>query len=154
MHHKIVFYKSILVLCFFIFFIGCQLQEPYQNHGILFLENRSNSLKLDISNKNDVINIIGHPHSKSISNDNEWIFIERTLTKGEFHKLGKNILKDSNILVLKFDQYGILKEKRFFTKDDINKLAFSDMETSNELSQKSFVQKFLTSLRDKMYKKK
>ena len=154
MHHKIVFYKSILVLCFFIFFIGFQLQEPYQNHGILFLENRSNSLKLDISNKNDVIKIIGHPHSKSISDDNEWIFIERTLTKGEFHKLGRNILKDSNILVLKFDQYGILKEKRFFTKDDINKLAFSDMETSNELSQKSFVQKFLTSLRDKMYKKK
>ena len=109
---------------------------------------------MDISNKNDVIKIIGHPHSKSISDDNEWIFIERTLTKGEFHKLGKNILKDSNILVLKFDQYGILKEKRFFTKDDINKLAFSDMETSNELSQKSFVQKFLTSLRDKMYKKK
>ena len=119
MHHKIVFYKSILVLCFFIFFIGCQLQEPYQNHGILFLENRSNSLKLDISNKNDVIKIIGHPHSKSISDDNEWIFIERTLTKGEFHKLGRNILKDSNILVLKFDQYGILKEKRFFT----NKMA-------------------------------
>ena len=48
----------------------------------------------------------------------------------------------------------ILKEKKFFTKDDINKLAFSDRETSNELSQKSFVQKFLTSLRDKMYKKK
>ena len=32
---------------------------------------------------------IGHPHSKSINDDNEWIFIERTLTKGEFHKLGK-----------------------------------------------------------------
>ena len=45
-------------------------------------------------------------------------------------------------------------EKKFFTKDDINKLAFSDDETSNKLSQKSFVQKFLTSLRDKMYKKK
>ena len=91
MHLKIVFYKSILVLCFFIFFIGCQLQEPYQNHGILFLENRSNSLKLDISNKNDVIKIIGHPHSKSINDENEWFFVERTLTKGEFHKLGKNI---------------------------------------------------------------
>ena len=42
----------------------------------------------------------------------------------------------------------------FLTKDDIKNLAFSNKETSNELSQKSFVQKFLTSLRDKMYKKK
>ena len=57
-------------------------------------------------------------------------------------------------MVLKFDKYGILKEKTFITKEDIKKLAFSEKKTSNELSQKSFVQKFLTSLRDKMYKKK
>ena len=154
MHFKKVLNKSVIILVFFIFFSGCQLQEPYQNHGILFLENRSEKLKIDVSNKNDVIKNIGRPHSKSINDDNEWIFIERTLTKGEFHKLGRNIIKESNILVLKFNKYGILKEKLFLTKDDINKLAFSDKETSNELSQKSFVQKFLTSLRDKMYKKK
>ena len=107
-----------------------------------------------MSNQNDVIKSIGHPHSKSINDENEWFFVERTLTKGEFHKLGKNILKESNILILKFDKYGILKEKMLLTKDDIKKLAFSDKETSNELSQKSFIQNFLTSLRDKMYKKR
>jgi len=134
--------------------LGCQLKEPQQNHGILFLENRSAKLKVDVSNQNDVIKSIGHPHSKSINDENEWFFVERTLTKGEFHKLGKNILKESNILILKFDKYGILKEKMLLTKDDIKKLAFSDKETSNELSQKSFIQNFLTSLRDKMYKKR
>ena len=134
--------------------LGCQLKEPQQNHGILFLENRSAKLKVDVSNQNDVIKSIGHPHSKSINDENEWFFVERTLTKGEFHKLGRNILKDSNILILKFDKYGILKEKMLLTKDDIKKLAFSDKETSNELSQKSFIQNFLTSLRDKMYKKR
>ena len=107
-----------------------------------------------MTNQNDVIRTIGQPHSKSINDENEWFFIERTLTKGEFHKLGKNILKESNILVLKFDRYGILKEKIFLTKENIKSLDFSKKETSNELSQKSFVQKFLTSLRDKMYKKK
>ena len=106
------------------------------------------------SNKNDVLKNVGNPHSKSINDDNEWIFIERTLTKGEFHKLGRNIIKESNILVLRFDKYGILKEKTFLTKEDIKKLNFSESKTSNELSQKSFVQKFLTSLRDKMYKKR
>ena len=141
-------------MSFFILLLGCQLKEPQQNHGILFLENRSAKLKVDVSNQNDVIKSIGHPHSKSINDENEWFFVERTLTKGEFHKLGKNILKESNILILKFDKYGILKEKKLLTKDDIKKLAFSDKETSNELSQKSFIQNFLTSLRDKMYKKR
>ena len=154
MHFKIFYLKSIYILSFFILLLGCQLKEPQKNHGILFLENRSAKLKVDVSNQNDVIKSIGHPHSKSINDENEWFFVERTLTKGEFHKLGKNILKESNILILKFDKYGILKEKMLLTKDDIKKLAFSDKETSNELSQKSFIQNFLTSLRDKMYKKK
>ena len=154
MHFRILYLKSIYILSFFILLLGCQLKEPQQNHGILFLENRSAKLKVDVSNQNDVIQSIGHPHSKSINDENEWFFVERTLTKGEFHKLGKNILKESNILILKFDKYGILKEKMLLTKDDIKKLAFSDKETSNELSQKSFIQNFLTSLRDKMYKKR
>ena len=154
MHFRIFYLKSIYILSFFILLLGCQLKEPQQNHGILFLENRSAKLKVDVSNQNDVIKSIGHPHSKSINDENEWFFVERTLTKGEFHKLGKNILKESNILILKFDKYGILKEKMLLTKDDIKKLVFSDKETSNELSQKSFIQNFLTSLRDKMYKKR
>ena len=154
MHFRIFYLKSIYILSFFILLLGCQLKEPQQNHGILFLENRSAKLKVDVSNQNDVIKSIGHPHSKSINDENEWFFVERTLTKGEFHKLGQNILKESNILILKFDKYGILKEKMLLTKEDIKKLSFSDKETSNKLSQKSFVQKFLTSLRDKMYKKK
>ena len=154
MHFKNFYYKSFYILSFFIILLGCQLKEPQQNHGILFLENRSAKLQIDVTNQNDVIRTIGQPHSKSINDENEWFFIERTLTKGEFHKLGKNILKESNILVLKFDRYGILKEKIFLTKENIKSLDFSKKETSNELSQKSFVQKFLTSLRDKMYKKK
>ena len=154
MHFRIFYLKSIYILSFFILLLGCQLKEPQQNHGILFLENRSAKLKVDVSNQNDVIKSIGHPHSKSINDENEWFFVERTLTKGEFHKLGKNILKESNILILKFDKYGILKEKMLLTKEDIKKLSFSDKETSNELSQKSFIQNFLTSLRDKMYKKR
>ena len=154
MHFKIYNLKLFYILSFFILLHGCQLKEPQQNHGILFLENRSVKLQVDVTNQNDVIKIIGQPHSKSINDENEWFFIERTLTKGEFHKLGKNILKESNILVLKFDKYGILREKIFLTKNDIKSLTFSSKVTSNELSQKSFVQKFLTGLRDKMYKKK
>ena len=140
-----------LFLFLFIILTGCQLQEPTKNHGIVFLENRSNKLMVNKSNKNDVIKIIGQPHSKSINNANIWIYLERTLSKGKYHKLGQHILKKNNTLVLEFDKFGILKSKKIYNKDDTNKIAFSRKETRNELSKDSFVESFLQSLKQKMY---
>ena len=151
MHFKIKLSKFVYILGFFIFFTGCQLQEPYKNHGIVFLENISNKLTINTTNKNDVLNIIGQPHSKSINNPNEWFYIERVLTKGDYHKLGQNILKSNNILVLNFDKYGILSKKTFLNKEDIQKIDFSKKITENQLTQKSFVERFLSSIRTKMY---
>jgi len=139
---------------FFILFIilnGCKLQEPAKNHGILFLENRTKKLIIQKSNKNDVLNIIGQPHSKSINDVNIWFYMERTLTKGKYHKLGKHVLKTNNVLVLQFDKYGVLKIKEILTKDDLKKLSFSEKSTKNELTRKSFVEKFLSSVKQKMY---
>jgi outer membrane protein assembly factor BamE (lipoprotein component of BamABCDE complex) len=145
------FYKNITLITLFITLVCCQLKEPIKNHGILFLENRSNQLKISQSNKNDVIKLIGNPHTISINNNNDWIYIERTLTKGSFHKLGQNVLKTNNVLVLNFDKYGILKNKVFLDKNEINKLNFSKKITENNLSKKSFVQSFLGSIKTKMY---
>ena len=145
------FYKNITLIPLFITLVCCQLKEPVKNHGILFLENRSNQLKINQSNKNDVIKLIGNPHTISINNNNDWIYIERTLTKGSFHKLGQNVLKTNNVLVLNFDKYGILKNKVFLDKNEINKLNFSKKITENNLSKKSFVQSFLGSIKTKMY---
>ena len=103
---------------------NCQLKEPSKNHGILFLKNRSDNLIISKSNKNDILKSIGHPHSKSISNENEWYYIERVLTKGEYFKLGQNILKTNNILILKFDKYGVLLEKKFLDKNSKEKNIF------------------------------
>ena len=144
--------KILLVLSFFIL-NSCKLQEPTKNHGILFLENRANKLIIKKTNTNDVVKIIGEPHIKSISNNNEWIYIERVLTKGKFIKLGQNILKENNILVLSFDKFGILNDKVFLDKTSKKKLKFSEDVTENSLSDRSFVEKFLESLRKKMYKK-
>ncbi len=145
------FHIKVLYLLSFISLNGCQLQDPYNNHGIVFLKNRSEKLIVNQSNKNDVLNIIGQPHSRSINDDNEWFYVERVLTKGEYHKLGQNILKENNILVLKFDKYGVIEKKTFLNKDSKNKIYFSQNETKNELSQKSFIERFLSSIRTKMY---
>ena len=142
---------KILILFALIILNNCQLHDPSLNHGIVFLENRSEKLILNSSNKNDVLKIVGHPHSKSINNENEWFYVERVLTKGQYHKLGQHVLKSNNILVLNFDKFGILKDKRFLNKNDIKKISFSKDQTENELTQKSFVERFLSSVKSKMY---
>ncbi len=145
------FHNSILYLLAFIILIGCKLQEPLKTHGIIFLENRSKKLVLNQSNKNDVIKIMGRPQIKEDETNESWIYLERILSKGKYHKFGKHVLKENNILVLNFDKYGVLENKRFFKKEDIKKLEFSQKITVNELSKKSFVQKFLQSIKQKMY---
>ena len=100
---------------------------------------------------NDVLNIFGQPHSKSVNNNNQWIYIERVLTKGEFHKLGQNVLKTNNVLILSFDKYGVLKVKKILDKDDLKVVKFSEKITENKLAQKSFIEKFLNSMKTRMY---
>ncbi len=134
-----------------IFLNSCQLQAPKKNHGIIFLENRSNKITINKSNTNDVISIFGQPHSKSLKNENQWIYFERVMTKGKYHQLGKNILETNNVLVLEFNKFGILVNKAFLKKEDKKRLKFSTDKTENDLSQKSFVQKFLQSIKSKMY---
>ena len=131
--------------------MSCQLQDPYNNHGILFLENRSKKLIPNQSNQNDALKIIGYPHTKSIDDENIWIYLERTLTKGKYHKLGKHVVKKNNVLVLVFNKYGILTSKEIFDVKDSKKLAFSKDSTENQLSKKSFVEDFLSSVKQKMY---
>ncbi len=144
-------YHTILFIILFFIITACRFQEPNKNHGIVFLENRSKKIIVNTSNKNDILKIVGYPHSKSISDDEIWIYIERVLTKGEYHKLGQNVLKSNNVLVIEFDKFGIVKNKQLLTKDDKNKISFSKDKTENNLSQKSFVQSFLQSIKQKMY---
>ena len=145
------FHNNLLYFIVFIILIGCKLQEPLKTHGIIFLENRSQKLVLNQSNKNDVIRIMGRPHIKEDEINQSWIYLERILSKGKYHKLGRHILKENNILVLNFDKYGVLKNKKFLKKEDLKELEFSQKITENELTQKSFVQKFLQSIKQKMY---
>ena len=152
MHLRIL--NNIIIYTIFLFFLAnCQLQTTKKNHGIVFLENRFDKVKINKTNTNDIINIFGEPHSKSFHNDKEWIYFERVLSKGKYHKLGKNTLEANNVLVLKFDKYGILTDKKLLKKKDKKKVNFSKEETENDLTQKSFVQKFLQSIKTKMYGK-
>ena len=72
---------------------------------------------LNKSNKNDTVQILGQPATKGMTNDNMWIYIERTRTRGGLLKLGRNYIKKNNVLILEFNNRGILSKKKFFNKD-------------------------------------
>jgi len=116
----------------------------------MYLENRQNLLEVNITNKNDVIKTLGQPHSKSLIEENTWIYIERTKTKGKIYRLGKNVLVNNNVLVVKFNSYGVLEEKLFYNKDNMKNYKFAKEETENLTRRGSFLQSFLSSLRQKM----
>ncbi len=145
-------HKNYYLLPFFIILIACQFQEPLKTHGIIYLENRSQKVIVNKSNKNDIIRIFGQPQATSQNEEDTWIYFERILTKGKYHKLGRHVVKENNVLVLEFNKFGIIKNKKLYTKEDINKIAFLEKKTENKLTQKSFVESFLQSVKQKMYK--
>ena len=147
--------KNIYFLVFIlIFIVGCKQNDVIKTHGIAYLEKREKLIVVNESNKNDIIAILGHPATKGMVNDNLWIYIERTITRGKLLKFGRSYIKKNNVLVLEFDKYGILKKKKFYDKDNMKKLTFAKNITENEIRKENFIYSFLSSVRQKMQTKR
>ena len=142
-----------LFICLF-FIYGCQRQEVIKTHGISYLEKREKLIVINKSNKNDTIQVLGQPATRGMTNDNLWIYIESTRTRGKLLKLGRNYLKKNNVLVLEFNKYGILTDKKLFDKDNMKRIKFAKDITENEIKKENFVYSFLSSIRQKMLTKR
>ncbi len=66
-------------------------------------------------------------------------------------RLGKNVLLNNNVLVVKFNDYGVLEEKFLYNKNDMNEYKFAEVVTTNDIRRGSFIESFLSSIREKMY---
>ena len=139
-----------LYLIFIIFIVtSCSIKPIDNYHGVAFLEKKQKKLSINKSNKNDIIKILGSPSTKSILDDDLWIYIENRKSKSSLLKLGKEITLTSNVLVLEIDKKGILKNKKFYNIDDQNKINFNEDKT--KMSDKdSFVYGVISSLRQKV----
>ena len=146
--------KKNIYLLLFILIIGCQRNEVIKTHGISYLEKREKLIIINKSNKNDTVNILGQPSTKGMTNDNLWIYIERTITRGKLLKFGRNYIKKNNVLVLEFDKYGILKKKEFYDKEKMKKVDFAKNITENDIRKQNFIYSFLSSIRQKMLTKR
>ena len=145
MKNKIYFLGILLFLI-----TSCQQNEVIKTHGVAYLKKREKLIIVNQTNKNDTVEILGQPSTKGMVDNNLWIYIERTMTRGTMLKLGRNYLKKNNVLILEFDKYGILKKKEFYNKDQMNKLSFAKQITENEIRKENFIESFLSSVRQKM----
>ena len=151
---KIEHFKITIILISLFILSSCQFKEPIKGHGINFLENRSKRIVLNETNKNDVISVLGIPHTKSIDDDNLWFYFDRKVSGGSIVKFRDLDLLENNVLIVKFDKYGIAEQKEFYSKEDMKKIKYSEMKTDNPVTKQSFVASFLQSIRQKMYGKR
>ena len=102
------------------------------------------------TNKNDILKTLGNPSTKSKFDNDVWIYIERKQTQSKLINLGKMKIYKNDVLVLEIDNYGILKKKEFYNKDDMKKLKIAENTTKKGFRKDTFVYDFMSSMRQKI----
>ena len=125
---------------------NCSLKKVEKRHGIYNLKKKSDKLQLFQSNTNDIIKNLGVPSTKSTFDNDVWIYMERKFTSSELKTLGKEKLLVNNVLVLEFDNKGLLVKKNLLSIDEMNNINISTDETLVLNKKKNFVNTFLTSI--------
>ena len=115
-----------------------------------FLEKKQASLIINKTNKNDIIRSLGNPSTKSKFDNDVWIYIERKQTQSKLINLGKMKIYKNDVLVLEIDDYGILKKKEFYNKDNMKKLQIAEITTKRGLRKNTFIYDFMSSMRQKV----
>ena len=141
--------KKILILLF-VLLSSCSLNKVVLHHGVHNLEKKQTKLKVNYTNKNDIIRLIGPPSTESNFDNEVYIYIERKTSGSKLTKLGEKKLIKNDVLILEIDNTGILLSKKFYNKNDMNKIKFDENITGINYKKKSFIYNFLSSVRQKI----
>ena len=79
--------KYILIIIFIII-SSCSTNKVIKSHGNNLIITSNDKLIINKTNKNDILNILGPPSSKSSFNENIWIYIETKKKKYIYFKIG------------------------------------------------------------------
>ena len=143
--------KKLLYLIFITFVVSnCSFKPVVNHHGVPYLEKKQASLIVNKSNKNDIRKTLGNPSTKSKFDNDIWIYIERKQTQSKLKNLGKMKIYKNDVLVLEIDNYGILKKKEFYNKDDMQKIKIVKATTEAGFKRNSFIYDFMSSMRQKI----
>ena len=141
--------KKILILLF-VLLSSCSLNKVVLHHGVHNLEKKQTKLKVNYTNKNDIIRLIGPPSTENNFDNEVYIYIERKTSGSKLTKLGEKKLIKNDVLILEIDNTGVLLSKKFYNKNDMNKIKFDENMTGINYKKKSFIYNFLSSVRQKI----
>ena len=142
---------KILYIIFLSFIVtNCSFKPVVKHHGVPFLEKKQTSLIVNKTNINDIKKILGNPSTTSKFDNDIWIYIERKQTQTELRNLGKMKIYKNDVLVLEIDNYGILKKKEFYNKDDMENIKVVEATTIAGFKRNSFIYDFMSSMRQKI----
>ena len=129
---------------------NCAFKKVVKHHGVPFLEKKQNSLIVNETNQNDIMKILGNPSTRSKFDNDVWIYIERKQTQSRLTNLGKMKIYKNDVLVLEIDNYGILKKKEFYNKEDMKNIKMVKSTTESGFRRDTFVYDFMSSMRQKV----
>ena len=141
--------KNFIFLFLFLFTLNCTLNKVSNFHGSRFVDTKYNKILLNKSNKNDVRRLIGPPSSKSNFKD-IWFYIERKQVNQSLFKLGKKKISTNNIIILEFNEVGIVSKKELLNLENMNDLTIIEENTKKKFGQDNALYNILSSLRDKV----
>ena len=141
--------KFILTLML-LFIINCSGNKVSNYHGTKLLQSKYERININITNKNDLLEIIGPPSSISDFNKNKWFYFERLKSNQSLLKLGKQKIKKNNILIVELNKDGILKDKKLLNLDDMNDLKYLKTTTQKEFKKDGMMYNVFSSLREKI----
>ena len=138
------------IIIIILFLSSCSLNKVVKHHGVHFLEKKQKKIEIFSNNSNDVRSLLGPPSTKNSFDNDIWIYIERKTTISQVRTLGKRKLLLNNVLILEFDNRGLLVKKEFFNKDQMNKIKISTNETEVLSKKDTFIRSVITSLKHKI----
>ena len=145
------FMNKILYIILISFIVSnCTMKPVIKHHGVPFLEKKQKKLLINISNTNDIKQILGNPSTTSKFDSDIWIYIERKETQSKVKNLGKMKIFKNDVLVLEIDKFGILKKKNFYDIKDMNNLKIVEATTEAGFKRNSFIYNFMSSMRQKI----
>ena len=142
--------KILYIIFLSLIVTNCSVKKVVKHHGVPFLEKKQKSLIINKTNKNDIKKILGEPSTKSKFDNDIWIYIERKQTQTELKNLGKMKIYKNDVLVLEIDNYGILKKKEFYNKEDMENIKIVEATTIAGFKRNSFIYDFMSSMRQKI----
>ena len=142
---------KVILIFLLLLTISCSGSKVSKNHGFTSLDTKFQKITINKTNKNDLISLIGPPSTISKFDENLWIYIERKKVKRSIFKLGTEKYISNNVLVLKINSKGLLKDKKIYSlKDMKDNYQFSENITSISYKNNSFVYNLLSSIKQRI----